>query len=52
MTATVDVEDLLLKLNNVEKVALLAGLIILDLQFDMLLIALGLDWWHTGMLLS
>ncbi|TVY48496.1 putative beta-glucosidase I [Lachnellula occidentalis] len=31
MTATVDVEDLLVKLNNVEKVALLAGS----------------DWWHT-----
>jgi hypothetical protein len=40
MTATVDVEDLLVKLNNVEKVALLAGSITLNLLLDMLLIIL------------
>jgi hypothetical protein len=40
MTATVDVEDLLVKLNNVEKAALLAGPITLNLPFDILLIAI------------
>jgi hypothetical protein len=40
MTATVDIEDLLVKLNNVEKVALLAGPITLNPPLDMLLIAL------------
>lgn len=36
MTATVDVEALLVKLNNVDKVALLAGLMPLKLKHSLI----------------
>ncbi|PQE19193.1 glycosyl hydrolase family 3 N terminal domain-containing protein [Rutstroemia sp. NJR-2017a BBW] len=47
MTNRIDVEDVLSKLNNVEKVSLLAGLFpILLIGFE-ILTSIGADWWHT-----
>lgn len=48
MTSTIDVEDVISKLNVVEKVSLLAGMLIMGPCEISANLSTGADWWHTG----